>query len=66
MIVFTLFFSGGLIPDYLLVARSLDWVDTPWALIIPGAISTFNLLVLKTAFEQVPPALEVGPHGRRE
>lgn len=58
LIVFTLFFSGGLIPTYLLVARTLDWIDTPWALLIPGAISTWNLLVLKTAFEQVPPALE--------
>jgi putative aldouronate transport system permease protein len=58
MIVFTLFFSGGLIPTYLLVARTLDWIDTVWALIIPGAISTFNLLVLRTAFEAVPPALE--------
>jgi putative aldouronate transport system permease protein len=58
MIVFTLFFSGGLIPTYLLVARTLDWINTPWAILIPGAISTFNLLVLKTAFEQVPPALE--------
>jgi putative aldouronate transport system permease protein len=58
MIVFTLFFSGGLIPTYLLVARTLDWINTPWAILIPGAISTFNLLVLKTAFEQVPPSLE--------
>lgn len=58
MIVFTLFFSGGLIPTYLLVARTLNWIDTPWAILIPGAISTWNLLVLKTAFEQVPPALE--------
>ncbi len=58
LIVFTLFFSGGLIPTYLLVARTLNWIDTPWALIVPGAISTFNLLVLKTGFEQVPAALE--------
>ena len=58
MIVFTLFFSGGLIPSYLLVARTLDWIDTPWAIIIPGAISTWNLLVLKTAFEGVPVSLE--------
>jgi putative aldouronate transport system permease protein len=58
MIVFTLFFGGGLIPTYLLVARTLDWINTPWAILIPGAISTFNLLVLKTAFEQVPPSLE--------
>jgi putative aldouronate transport system permease protein len=58
MIIFTLFFSGGLIPTYLLVGKTLNWVDTPWALIIPGAISTWNLLVLKTAFEAVPVALE--------
>ena len=58
MIIFTLFFSGGLIPTYLLVGKTLNWVDTPWALIIPGAISTWNLLVLKTAFESVPVALE--------
>jgi len=57
-IIFTLFFSGGLIPSYLLVARTLGWVDTPWALIVPGAVSTFNLLILRTAFEVVPPALE--------
>ena len=58
VIVFTMFFSGGLIPTYLLVARTLDWIDTPWAILIPSAISTWNLLVLKTAFEQVPSALE--------
>lgn len=57
-IIFTLFFNGGLIPNYLLVARTLGWVDSPLALLVPGAISTFNLLVLRTAFEQVPPALE--------
>ncbi len=58
LIIFTMFFSGGLIPTYLLVGKTLNWVDTPWALIIPGAISTWNLLVLKTAFEAVPVALE--------
>lgn len=57
-ILFTLFFNGGLIPTYLLVARTLSWIDTPWAVIVPTAISTWNLLVLKTAFEQVPQALE--------
>jgi putative aldouronate transport system permease protein len=58
MIIFTLFFSGGLVPTYLLVAKTLNWLDTPWALIIPGAISTWNLLILKTAFEAVPVSLE--------
>lgn len=58
MIVFTMFFHGGLIPSYLLVGQTLGMQDTPWALIIPGAISTWNLIVLRTAFEAVPVALE--------
>ncbi|HEU5011883.1 MAG TPA: carbohydrate ABC transporter permease [Roseiflexaceae bacterium] len=58
MIVFTMFFSGGLIPTYLLVGKTLNWVDTPWAIIVPTAINTWNLLILKTAFEGVPVSLE--------
>lgn len=58
LIVFTLFFSGGLVPTYLLVGNTLNWIDTPWALLIPGAISTWNLLVLKTSFEALPVSLE--------
>ncbi len=57
-IVFTLFFSGGIIPSYLLVSQTLGLQDNPFALILPGAISTWNLIVLKTAFEGVPVALE--------
>lgn len=57
-IVFTLFFSGGIIPSYLLVSQTLGLQDNPLALILPGAISTWNLIVLKTAFEAVPVALE--------
>jgi putative aldouronate transport system permease protein len=58
MIVFTLFFSGGLIPTYLLVGQTLQMADTPWALIVPTAINTINLIILKTAFESVPVSLE--------
>jgi putative aldouronate transport system permease protein len=58
LIVFTLFFSGGLIPTYLLVGKTLRMTDTVWALLIPNAISTWNLLVLKTSFEAVPESLE--------
>ena len=58
LIVFTMFFSGGLIPTYLLVGNTLNMLDTPWALIFPPAISTWNLLIMKTAFEGVPVALE--------
>ena len=58
MIVFTLFFNGGLIPTYLLVGQTLQMADTPWALIVPTAINTINLIILKTAFESVPVSLE--------
>jgi len=57
LIIFTMFFSGGLIPTYLLVGKTLGWIDTVWAMIIPNAINTWNLLILKTAFENVPESL---------
>jgi len=44
---FTMFFSGGLIPTYLLI-RNLGMVDTPWVMIIPGSISVWNLVMAKT------------------
>jgi putative aldouronate transport system permease protein len=57
MITITMFFSGGLIPMYLLI-NDLGLYDTRWALIIPGAISTWNLIVMKTSFQGVPQSLE--------
>jgi putative aldouronate transport system permease protein len=58
LIVFTMFFSGGLIPTFLLVGRTLNLMDTPWALILPGAIYTVNLIIMRTAFEGIPYELE--------
>lgn len=58
LIVFTMFFSGGLIPTFLLVGRTLNLMDTPWALILPGAIHTVNLIIMRTAFEGIPYELE--------
>ncbi len=55
--VFTLFFNGGLIPNYILV-NTLGMRDTIWALVIPNAISAFNLLVMKSFFETLPVELE--------
>ncbi|MFJ2211599.1 carbohydrate ABC transporter permease [Streptomyces sp. NPDC101062] len=55
--VFTMFFSGGLIPNYVLIT-SLDMKNTLWALVIPNAISVFNLLVMKAFFESLPSELE--------
>jgi len=56
MIVFTMFFSGGLIPLYLLV-RNMGMVNTIWAVLIPNAISTWYLMIMKTSFESVPESL---------
>lgn len=50
LIVFTMFFSGGMIPMYLLI-RSLGMLDTIWALVIPGAISVWNLVIMRTFFQ---------------
>ena len=58
LIIFTLFFNGGLIPTYLLAGQTLHMADTVWALIVPTAVNTINLIILKTAFESVPVSLE--------
>lgn len=55
--VFTLFFSGGLIPNYVLVT-SLGLKNTIWAIALPNAINVFNLLVMKAFFESLPVDLE--------
>jgi len=56
-IIFTMYFSGGLIPSFLLV-RNLGLLNTRWALIWPSAISAFNMIVLRTALFAVPESLE--------
>jgi putative aldouronate transport system permease protein len=55
--VFTMFFTGGLIPNYVLVT-SLDLKNSVWAVALPNAISVFNLLVMKAFFESLPGDLE--------
>lgn len=55
-IVFTILFSGGMIPSFLVV-KELGILDTMWAMVLPGAISTFNLLVFRTFFEELPEEL---------
>lgn len=54
MIAFTMIFSAGLIPTYLHI-RDLKLIDTMWALILPGAVSTWNLIVARTFFQQTIP-----------
>jgi putative aldouronate transport system permease protein len=55
--VFTMFFNGGLIPNYILVT-SLGLKNSVWAIALPNAISVFNLLVMKAFFESLPVDLE--------
>jgi putative aldouronate transport system permease protein len=55
--VFTMFFNGGLIPNYVLIT-SLGMKNTIWAIVLPNAISVFNLLVMKSFFENMPKELE--------
>ncbi|MEG1442126.1 MAG: carbohydrate ABC transporter permease [Oscillospiraceae bacterium] len=57
LIIFTMFFGGGLIPGYLNI-KSLNLDDTLWVLIVPTAINTFNLIVMRTAFDALPIELE--------
>ncbi len=57
IVIFTMYFNGGIIPTYLLV-RDLGMYNTVWAILIPSAISTYNLIVARTFFEQsIPPDL---------
>lgn len=48
--VFTMFFGGGLIPSYLLIADSLNLYDSLWALILPGAVSVWNIILIRTYY----------------
>ena len=56
LVTFTMFFSGGMIPLYLTV-KQFGMMDTIWALVLPGAISTYNMIVIRTAFQSIPDSL---------
>ncbi|RXZ79202.1 carbohydrate ABC transporter permease [Paenibacillaceae bacterium] len=54
--IITMLFSGGMIPGYLLI-RELGMINTLWALMIPGLISAFNVIIMKTFFQNIPSEL---------
>lgn len=56
MILFTMFFNGGLIPTYLNV-RDLGLTDTIWSLVLPGAMTVYNAIICKTSIEAIPESL---------
>ncbi len=57
MIVITMFFSGGMIPTFLVV-RELGIMNSIWAMVLPSAVSTWNLLIMRTFFANIPKELE--------
>lgn len=56
IVTVTLFFSGGMIPTYLTV-KQFGMIDTVWALVLPGAISTYNMIIIRTSFQSIPESL---------
>ncbi|MBD3917423.1 carbohydrate ABC transporter permease [Paenibacillus sp. PR3] len=57
LVIFSMLFGGGMIPTYLVI-RDLHLLDTYWALMLPGAINAFNLIIVKNFFQELPPELE--------
>ncbi|NLY45900.1 MAG: carbohydrate ABC transporter permease, partial [Tissierella sp.] len=58
MIMFTMFFGGGMIPTYLVVKGILGLYNNIWAVVLPGAISTFNLIIMRSFFLNFPAEIE--------
>ena len=55
--LFAMFFNGGMIPTYLVV-RNLGMLNTPWAIILPGAVGVWNIILTRTFFKGVPNELK--------
>ncbi|MEE1013669.1 MAG: carbohydrate ABC transporter permease, partial [Clostridia bacterium] len=56
-IIFTMFFNGGMIPTYLVVTQILHLNNSWWALILPGLISVYNMIIMRTSFSAIPDSL---------
>lgn len=56
LILFTMYFNGGLVPNYMVI-KNMGLLDSFWAIILPTAISTYNMIVLRTSFASVPESL---------
>ena len=56
MCTFTMFFSGGMIPTFLVV-KELNILYTVWAMVLPGAVSTYNMILMRTFFQTIPQSL---------
>ncbi len=57
MLVFTMYFSGGMIPSFILITR-LGLYNTRWAIVIPGLVSVWNMVIARSFFEGIPESLK--------
>lgn len=57
IVVFTMMFNGGLVPTFMVVNK-LHMMDTFWALVLPGAVPVFNVIILMNFFKAIPQSLE--------
>lgn len=55
--IITMFFNGGMVPTYLLI-KELGMINTPWAIILPGAVSVWNIILSRTYFKGLPNELK--------
>ena len=53
-VLFTMLFSAGMVPSYLLIVKYLHWDDTMWVYIVPGLVSAYNLIVIRTNYKNLP------------
>ena len=58
MVIISMFFSGGMIPGYIVVANILNLKNTYWSVLLPGAISAYNMMIVKNFFQSIPQELE--------
>ncbi|MBQ9211482.1 MAG: carbohydrate ABC transporter permease [Clostridia bacterium] len=58
LVIFSMFFSGGMIPSYIVIANILQMKDSYWSVLLPGAISAYNMMIVKNFFQGIPQELE--------
>lgn len=58
MVIFSMFFGGGMIPSYIVTANLLNMKNTYWSVLLPGAISAYNMMIVKNFFQGIPQELE--------
>ncbi|MBR7040872.1 MAG: carbohydrate ABC transporter permease [Clostridia bacterium] len=58
LVIISMFFSGGMIPGYIIVANVLKLKNTYWSVLLPGAISAYNMMIVKNFFQGIPQELE--------